>query len=160
MCVHTQISTCSASAEYKPVAHHASLLYFSVTDLAAIDPMYQYSLRWFVELFTRAIADSMRSPDLPTRLQLLNDHFTYFLYQNVCRWAAQRLLAQPASCQFNSTATPARLGCQKSAVSVTSSSAYVLAQELVRWSIAAAAAAVLAAPWCCAALRCAAQIAV
>jgi dynein heavy chain len=47
--------------------------------------MYQYSLRWFVELFTRAIADSMRSPDLPTRLQLLNDHFTYFLYQNVCR---------------------------------------------------------------------------
>ncbi|WIA36351.1 hypothetical protein OEZ86_007670 [Tetradesmus obliquus] len=74
-----------AREEYKPVAHHASLLYFSVTDLAAIDPMYQYSLRWFVELFTRAIADSMRSPDLPTRLQLLNDHFTYFLYQNVCR---------------------------------------------------------------------------
>ncbi|KAF6266164.1 dynein heavy chain 9 [Scenedesmus sp. NREL 46B-D3] len=74
-----------AREEYKPVAHHASLLYFCVTDLASIDPMYQYSLRWFVELFTRAIADSMRSPDLPTRLQLLNDHFTYFLYQNVCR---------------------------------------------------------------------------
>jgi dynein heavy chain len=67
------------------VAHHSSLLYFCVTDLAAIDPMYQYSLRWFVDLFTRAIADSSRSPDLPTRLQLLNDHFTFFLYQNVCR---------------------------------------------------------------------------
>lgn len=72
-------------AEYKPVAHHSSLLYFTVTDLATIDPMYQYSLRWFVELFTRAIADSMKSPDLPTRLQLLNNHFTYFLFQNVCR---------------------------------------------------------------------------
>eukprot|EP00775_Hariotina_reticulata_P006671 gene6671-6895_t len=74
-----------ARQEYQPVAHHSSLLYFCVTDLAAIDPMYQYSLRWFVDLFTRAIADSSRSPDLPTRLQLLNDHFTFFLYQNVCR---------------------------------------------------------------------------
>ena len=44
-----------------------------------------YSLRWFVDLFIRAISDSAQSDDLEVRLQLLNDHFTFFLFQNVCR---------------------------------------------------------------------------
>ncbi|KXZ48211.1 DHC-9 protein [Gonium pectorale] len=81
----TEAKIDEARAGYKPVAHHSSLLYFCVTDLANIDPMYQYSLRWFIDLFIRAIADSQRSEDLDDRLQLLNSYFTYFLYQNVCR---------------------------------------------------------------------------
>ncbi|GFR45764.1 hypothetical protein Agub_g7181 [Astrephomene gubernaculifera] len=81
----TEAKIDEARAGYKPVAHHSSLLYFCVTDMANIDPMYQYSLRWFVDLFVRAIADSQRSDDLEDRLQLLNSYFTYFLYQNVCR---------------------------------------------------------------------------
>lgn len=72
-------------AEYQPVAHHSSLLYFCVTDLAALDTMYAFSLRWFNNLFVRAIADSPQSSDVPTRLQLLNDYFTFFLFKNVCR---------------------------------------------------------------------------
>ncbi|KAG2424716.1 hypothetical protein HXX76_014292 [Chlamydomonas incerta] len=83
----TEAKIDEARAGYKPVAHHSSLLYFCVTDMANIDPMYQYSLRWFVDLFVRAIADSQRSDDLEDRLQLLNSYSTFFLYQNVCRTA-------------------------------------------------------------------------
>jgi dynein heavy chain, axonemal len=45
----------AARASYAPVAHHASILYFCVSDMGNIDPMYQYSLPWFVNLFVRAI---------------------------------------------------------------------------------------------------------
>lgn len=44
-----------ARAGYQPVAHHTSILYFCVSDMGNIDPMYQYSLSWFVGLFIRAI---------------------------------------------------------------------------------------------------------
>lgn len=33
---------------YKPIAIHSSILFFSITDLANIEPMYQYSLTWSV----------------------------------------------------------------------------------------------------------------
>ena len=82
----TEAKIDEARAGYKPVAHHSSILYFSVTDMANIDPMYQYSLGWFQGLFVKAIAESQQSDDLDMRLQLLNDFFTFLLYQNVCRW--------------------------------------------------------------------------
>ena len=40
---------------YRPVAFKASLMFFCVSDLAMVDPMYQYSLHWFVRLFSLAI---------------------------------------------------------------------------------------------------------
>mmetsp|Transcript_3023 Transcript_3023/g.9072 ORF Transcript_3023/g.9072 Transcript_3023/m.9072 type:complete len:4073 (+) Transcript_3023:47-12265(+) len=74
-----------ARAGYKPVAYRTSLLFFCIASLADIDPMYQYSLDWFINLFVRAIADSEPSGDLPVRLDSLNSYFQYFLYRNVCR---------------------------------------------------------------------------
>ncbi len=38
---------------YRPVAIRASLLFFCISDLALVDPMYQYSLSWFINLFVR-----------------------------------------------------------------------------------------------------------
>lgn len=43
---------------YRPVAARASLLFFVISDLGSVDPMYQYSLAWFNSLFIRAIADA------------------------------------------------------------------------------------------------------
>lgn len=40
---------------YKPIAEHSTILFFSIADLANIDPMYQYSLTWFFNLFVSSI---------------------------------------------------------------------------------------------------------
>jgi dynein heavy chain len=32
---------------------HASILFFSISELANIDPMYQFSLPWFIGMYHR-----------------------------------------------------------------------------------------------------------
>ncbi|XP_028407226.1 dynein heavy chain 3, axonemal-like [Dendronephthya gigantea] len=70
---------------YQPVAKHSSILFFTVSSLANIEPMYQYSLAWFVKLYLQSIASSERSGDLATRIYNLNDHFSYSVYLNISR---------------------------------------------------------------------------
>ncbi len=47
--------------EYKPMSIHSSTLFFCLTDLPNIDPMYQYSLQWFINLYLNSIQDSLKS---------------------------------------------------------------------------------------------------
>ncbi|GAX82307.1 hypothetical protein CEUSTIGMA_g9736.t1 [Chlamydomonas eustigma] len=82
----TEAAIDKARTGYHPIAHHASVLFFCVAELAAIDPMYQYSLTYFLNLYIRSINDSPRpSTGLHNRLKALQEHFTLFLYRNVCR---------------------------------------------------------------------------
>jgi dynein heavy chain len=77
---------------YAPVAKHASILFFCIADLSVIDPMYQYSLDWFIAQFQTAIdnaekADPTLIPQtrLQQRMKFLNECFTYTLYLSICR---------------------------------------------------------------------------
>ncbi len=51
-----QVEIEEARSKYKIVAERGSILYFVIADLAGIDPMYQYSLLYFLRLFNQIIA--------------------------------------------------------------------------------------------------------
>ena len=46
---------------YIPVAVNTQILFFCVADLATVDPMYQYSLEWFISIFLGGIANAERA---------------------------------------------------------------------------------------------------
>ncbi|XP_067360331.1 dynein axonemal heavy chain 1 [Channa argus] len=71
--------------EYVPVAVRAQILFFCVSDLSNVDPMYQYSLEWYLGIFMAGIANSERADTLKNRIANINEFFTFSLYSNVCR---------------------------------------------------------------------------
>lgn len=72
--------------EYQPIAKRASCLYFTVASLALVDPMYHFSLDWFVDLFTDAV-HKCTAPKraIGIRVRELVAAFTSALYASVSR---------------------------------------------------------------------------
>jgi len=70
---------------YKDYAFRAQLLFFCVSELSVIDPMYQFSLQWFQQLAGLGIDNSPQGDSQAERLQNLIDYFTFLIYQSVCR---------------------------------------------------------------------------
>jgi len=81
----TEAKIDEAREAYVPVAFKTAVLFFCVADLANIDPMYQYSLNFFVGLFSSAIAKCPTAADTAARILLLNEFFMTMLYNNICR---------------------------------------------------------------------------
>jgi len=73
---------------YVPGGELASVLYFVVDALRHVDPMYQYSLGWFINLFLKCIDGSERpedDKDVAKRLDMITDYFKKEVYRNCCR---------------------------------------------------------------------------
>jgi len=77
-----------ARKRYIPGAELASVLYFVIDSLRNVDPMYQYSLGWFINLFNKCI-DKAEKPedekDVEARLDMITDFFKKECYRNCCR---------------------------------------------------------------------------
>ena len=71
--------------QYRPVAFRSSTMFFCIADLNSVDPMYAWSMPWYVALFERAIDEAEKSEVLLERLTALMDQFTFMLYRAICR---------------------------------------------------------------------------
>ena len=62
--------------QYKPVAVRGTVLYFVISDMSNIDPMYQYSLVYFKKLFRTSLELTEKVADFEYRLKLLQEKIT------------------------------------------------------------------------------------
>ena len=80
--------------QYSWLSRASANLFFVVSDMGTVDPMYQYSLDWFLNLFERGIENAEQSEDKKTRTKSIDTEFKRSLYRNVCRslFAKDKLL--------------------------------------------------------------------
>jgi dynein heavy chain len=69
----TNESITKARNQYKAVSARGTILYFAIVDLSLIDPMYQWSLEFFITVFKRRLDQSEKSEDISQRKQILVD---------------------------------------------------------------------------------------
>ncbi|KAF4658988.1 hypothetical protein FOL47_007767, partial [Perkinsus chesapeaki] len=79
---------------YRPLALRSASLFFVVSDLCIVDPMYQYSLDWFIMIFIMSIDQAEKAPSPADRMANLSNSTIRLLYVMVCRslFEAHRLL--------------------------------------------------------------------
>lgn len=67
----TQVDIDNTRSQYIPVANRGQILFFCLADLSNIDPMYQYSLEWFIKIFIGSMADTERSGFFPYSIKVI-----------------------------------------------------------------------------------------
>ncbi|KAH0794861.1 dynein heavy chain 1, axonemal [Histomonas meleagridis] len=86
----TEIEIDKSRQNYQKVAFRGSLLFFCISNLFLIDPMYQYSLEWYISFFGLCINNTPNSDDLEIRLNSLINTITINFYNNICRSMFER----------------------------------------------------------------------
>ncbi|XP_005530761.1 PREDICTED: dynein heavy chain 17, axonemal [Pseudopodoces humilis] len=86
----TEVQINVARENYRPAAERASLLYFILSDLCKINPIYQFSLKAFNGVFEKAIQRAIPSDDTRQRVINLTDQITYSVYVYTARGLFER----------------------------------------------------------------------
>ncbi|GAB0197858.1 dynein heavy chain 9, axonemal [Grus japonensis] len=81
----TETKINEAREHYRPAAARASLLYFTMNNLHAIHPMYQFSLKAFSIVFQKAIERAPPDENLAVRVLKLIDSITFSVFQYTTR---------------------------------------------------------------------------
>lgn len=69
---------------YFPAAKRGAILFFVLSNLSAINNMYEYSLNSFLEVFGISLATSQKHKTLEGRLSNIMDALTSDLYNHAC----------------------------------------------------------------------------
>ncbi|KAG5468030.1 hypothetical protein LSCM4_01117 [Leishmania orientalis] len=81
----TARTTEESRQQYRPAAKRGAVLYFIISQLSAINPMYEYSLSAFLyDVFGYSITKSDASFEIEDRLRNIIQTLTYNLYTYVC----------------------------------------------------------------------------
>ena len=69
---------------YRPAARRGAVLFFVLSDLAAINPMYQYSLNSYLEVFDLSLRKSLPDSHLQKRLRNIINTLSLNIYHYAC----------------------------------------------------------------------------
>ncbi|XP_008847899.1 dynein heavy chain 17, axonemal [Nannospalax galili] len=86
----TEAKINEARENYRPAAARASLLFFILSDLNKINPIYQFSLKAFSVVFEKAIQETTRAEEVKQRVINLTDEITYSVYMYTARGLFER----------------------------------------------------------------------
>ncbi|NXK40473.1 DYH17 protein, partial [Piprites chloris] len=86
----TEVQINVTRENYRPAAERASLLYFILSDLGKINPIYQFSLKAFNGVFEKAIQRAAPSQDTKQRVVNLTDQITYSVYMYTAQGLFER----------------------------------------------------------------------
>ncbi|KAG7199558.1 hypothetical protein KM043_014169 [Ampulex compressa] len=75
---------------YRSVAKRGAILFFVLADMAAVNPMYQYSLVSYVEVFIYSLRKALPDPTLAKRLQNIIPMLTKNVYDYGCTGIFER----------------------------------------------------------------------
>ncbi|CAG9819767.1 unnamed protein product [Phaedon cochleariae] len=76
--------------QYTCIPSYVANLYFSIAKLRDFNHIYQFSLKWFMELYHRSILLSAKSKKILTRCENISKTFTYHLYKNISNCLYER----------------------------------------------------------------------